>query len=118
MVDHVLVGSWGPFNNLGDLQTHYFRVPFEGTPRIVATAYLADVSIGDSPGPEGQPGQAGIALASFKRFEFLNDAGMVQEQEVTEVTAFLDIRRCVSITIALDLAIGTALGGWTFYTLS
>src|SRR4051812_8368743 len=89
--------SWGPISNAGDLQTHYFRIPFGGTPHIKATAYLAEVSIGQ------KDGRAGTAVATFKRFEFLDDNGIVQETELAAVSSFLEVNRCVSITIALDL---------------
>jgi hypothetical protein len=66
----------------------------------------------------GGSGTAGVAVASFKRFEFLDDNGIVQETELTSVSSFVEVQRCVSITIALDLVAATGCGGWSFYWLS
>jgi len=111
-VNFVQIASWGPINNAGDLQTHYFRIPFSDTPHIIATAYLAEVSIGQ------KDGRVGTAVATFKRFEFLDDNRIVQEKELTAVSSILEVTRCVSITIALDLDIAVGMGGWSFYFLS
>ena len=111
-IDWIETGSWGPLTNSGDLQTNYFRVPFAGAPNILATAYLAEVSIGET------GGVAGVAVATFKRFEFLDDGGNLQETELTSVASWVWVPRCVSVTIALDLVAATACGGWTFYALS
>ena len=110
-VSFAILGSVGPITNLGPLQTNYFRIPFSGAPHIVASAYLSEVSTG------GHNGQAGIAVATFKRFEFLDNNGVVQETELTSVSSILEVVRCVSITIALDLADATAMGGWSFFFL-
>ena len=111
-VDWVQVTTWGPLTNGGELQNNYARIPFAGQPHILASAYLNEVSIGifnNAPG---------IALASFKRFEFMDDRGIVQEQELTTITSWIDVPRCVSITIALDIRAATACAGWTYYYLS
>jgi hypothetical protein len=104
--------SWGPITNAGDLQTHYFRIPFAEAPHIVGSAYLSEVSTG------GKNGVAGVAVAAFKRFEFLDEEGVVQETELTTISSFVEVDKCVSITIALDLVDATACGGWSFYWLS
>ena len=111
-VDFVQAFNWGPIVNAGDLQTNYFRIPFGGTPHIVASAYLAEVSIGQ------KDGKVGTAVATFKRFEFLDNNGIVQETELTEVSSSLEVVQCVSVTIALNLEIATGMGGWSFYFLS
>lgn len=111
-VDFVQAATWGPIVNPGGLQTHYFRIPFRGTPHLVATSYLAEVSIGL------RDGRYGVAVATFKRFEFLDGEGFVRETELTAVSSILEVDRCVSITIALDLETATAMGGWSFYFLS
>jgi hypothetical protein len=59
-------------------------------------------------------GLAGVAVASFKRFEFLDDQGPTLETEITNISSFIEVENCVSITIALDLIDATACGGWTF----
>jgi hypothetical protein len=112
-VGTVWIASWGPINNPGAFQPNYWRIPFAGTPHILATAYLAEVSVGSL-----GDGIGGTAVASFKRFEFMDDDGFVQETEVTSVTSILEVSRCVSITVALDLVVATGMGGWTFYSLS
>jgi hypothetical protein len=111
-VDFVQTWSWGPISNPGALQTNYFRIPFGNAPHIVGSAYLAEVSTGEL------AGTGGVAVASFKRFEFLDDNGIVQENELTSVSSFVEVQRCVSITIALDLVAATGCGGWSFYWLS
>lgn len=111
-VDWVQTWTWGPITNSGGFQPNYFRIPFSGTPHIVGSAYLAEVSVGE------QGGTAGVAVACFKRFEFLDGNGIVQETEITSVAAFIEVENCVSITIALDLTAATGMGGWTFYWLS
>jgi hypothetical protein len=70
---------------------------------------LAEVSTG------GQNGMGGVAVAAFKRFEFLDGNGLVQETEITSVASFIEVDNCVSITIALDLNDATGCGGWSFY---
>jgi hypothetical protein len=111
-VDFVQAWTWGPITTSGGLQTNYFRIPFGGAPHIVGTSYLAEVSTGAS------GGTAGVAVASFKRFEFFDDNGIVQETEITSVASIIEVERCVSITIALDLTDATGCGGWSFYWLS
>ena len=112
MAEILAVASWGPLQYSGtDVQHNYFRIPFGGAPNVLATSYLAEVSIGDT------NGQAGVAVVAFKRFEFFDDNGVVQETEITSVGSSLFVARCVSITIALDLQDATGLGGWTFYGL-
>lgn len=111
-VNFVQTWTWGPISNPGPLQNNYFRVPFDGSPHIIGSAYLAEVGIGRS-GPE-----SGVAVAAFKRFEFLDDQGIVRETEITGVSSFIEVVKCVSITIALDLDTATGCGGWTFYWLS
>jgi hypothetical protein len=107
-VDWVQTWTWGLITNPGSLQTNYFRIPFSGTPHIIGSAYLAELS----------PGEQGVAVAAFKRFEFLDGNGLVQETEITSVASFIEVENCVSITIALDLIAATVLGGWTFYWVS
>jgi hypothetical protein len=102
--------TWGPAANPGQLQTHYWRIPFAGAPHICATAYLGQVGIGQ------QGARLGTVVASFKRYEFLDDHGLVQETELSTFPSVLEVNRCVSITIALDLEIAAGTGGWTFYT--
>jgi len=112
-VDFVWPWSWGPLSNSGGFQPNYFRIPFENAPHIFGTAYLAELSTGSSDGTDG------VAVATFKRFEFLDDNGIVQQSpDLTSVSSWIDVPRCVSITIALDLIDATALGGWSFYFLS
>jgi hypothetical protein len=112
MAEILTAASWGPLDNSGgDVQHNYFRIPFGGAPNVFATSYLAEVSIGSA------NGQAGVAVAAFKRFEFLDPNGIVQETEITSVASWLFVASCVSITIALDLQDATAMGGWTFYGL-
>jgi len=72
-VDWVQTWTWGPITNPGGFVPNYFRVPFSGAPHILGSAYLAEVSTGAT------GGRAGVALASVKRFEFLDDTGNVQE---------------------------------------
>jgi hypothetical protein len=106
--------SWGPISNPGSLQKHYFRFPFAGAPHIVASAYLDVVSIG------AKDGVSGFAFATFKRFEFFDQNGLVQERELSDADpwAFVEVERCVSITIALNLEVAVACGGWSFHTLT
>ncbi len=111
-VNWVQTTSWGPLTNAGALQNNYFRIPFQGTPHILASAYLNEVSIGEL------DGQAGVAVAAFKRFEFLDENGVVQETEVAAITSWIDVPNCVSITVALDIVAATACGGWVYYTLA
>jgi hypothetical protein len=111
-VDWTILASWGPFRNPDAWQTNYWRIPFAGTPHIVASAYINYVSIGVL---NGIPGSA---LAAFKRFEFLDNDGLVQEVEITSDWAFVEVDRCVSITVALDLECAIACGGWSFHFLS
>jgi hypothetical protein len=111
-VNWVQTTTWGPLSNPGDLQTHYAKVPFQGLPHILASAYLNEVSIGIL------NEQAGTAVAAFKRYEFMDDSGKVQEQELTSITSWIDVPRCVSITIALDIRAATACGGWAYYYLA
>ncbi len=106
-VDFVQSWTWGPLTNSGDFQPNYFRIPFSGTPHIIGTAFLAEVSTGMN------NGSGGVAVATFKRFEFMDDQGVVQETEQAVVSSIIEVERCVSITIALDLVDATAVGGWT-----
>ena len=87
-------------------------MPFSGAPHILATAYLDQVSLGT------YGGHGGTALAAFKRFEFLDDQGAVQQTELTTISSWIDVPRCVSITIAFDLEAAFATAGWTFYWIS
>ena len=111
-VDWVMLATWGPLSNSGQFQPNYWRIPFSGAPHIVASAYLSEVSTG------ALNNVAGVAVAAFKRFEFVDANGDVQEQEITEVSSFLEVDSCISITVALDLVAATAMGGWSFYWLS
>jgi len=106
------LANWGPMVNPGSWQTHYWRIPFAGTPHIVAAAYISYVSIGE------KDGVAGSAMAAFKRFEFLDDQGILRETEVTAASAFLEVEKCVSITVALDLEVALVCGGWAFHYLT
>jgi hypothetical protein len=58
-----------------------------------------------------------VAVATFKRFEFLDDKGFVREVDRPEVSSFIEVERCVSITVALDLIAATGCGGWSFVWL-
>jgi hypothetical protein len=111
-VNWVQAATWGLIVNTGDLQTNYWRIPFEGTPHILATAYMAEVSLG------AKDGTVGTAVATFKRFEYLDANGLVQETELSAVSSFLEVNNCVSITVALDLDDATGMGGWSFYYLN
>jgi hypothetical protein len=110
--DWVQTVTWGPITNSGELQNNYFRIPFAGAPHIVGSAYLAELSLG------GNDGVSGIAVATFKRCEFLDDGGLLQVREFTSLSSLIEVVRCVSITIALDLTDAVAMGGWTFYWMS
>jgi hypothetical protein len=112
-VDWVMAATWGPLQaGPGDLQKNYWRIPFADAPHIVGTAYVSEVSIGDN------DTTAGVAVATFKRFEYLDDAGLVQETELAEVSSIIEVERCISITVALDLSDATVMGGWSFYWMS
>ena len=111
-VDWVSNVSWGPITNPGPLQTHYWQIPFTGTPHVIATAYLCQVSIGE------QGGTAGVATAAFKRFQFLDSAGVLVENDLTSIMSNIEVVNCVSITVALDVVAATACGGWSFYGVS
>ena len=78
-----------------ELQNNYARIPFQGLPHILAS--FNEVSTAEL------NGEAGVAVAAFKRFEFMDDSGIVQEQELTSITSWIEVPRCVSITIALDI---------------
>jgi hypothetical protein len=103
--------NWGPIYNPGELQNNYWRVPFAGQPHIVASAYLNTASFGTLNGVHG------VATACFKRFEFFDEQGLVQETELTSLTSFIEVRRCVSITFAFDLRAAFAEAGWTVHFL-
>lgn len=112
MSTHLLaMTTWGPIANPGERQNHYYRIPFAGAPTILASSYLAEVSVGL------KDGVMGIAVATFKRFEYLDDGGLVQEKDLDTVLSCIKVERCISITIALDLIDATALGGWTFMSV-
>ena len=111
-IEWVQTWTWGPLDNPGELQNHYFRVPVDGAPHIVATAYLSELSTGLLGGTPG------IAVAAFKRFEFLDDQGSTQDTELTTITSWVDVPRCVSITLAFDLRAAFANAGWTFYSIA
>ena len=111
-VGWVQAWSWGPIYNSGERQNYYFRVPVTGTPHIIATASLNVLSTIEL------DGVAGHALASFDRFEFLDDQGVTQETEVPSITSWVDVPRCVSITLAVGLRAAAACGQWSFYGLS
>jgi hypothetical protein len=103
--------TWGPLTNPGALQTNYWRIPFAGAPHILGSAFLSEVSTGEL------DGTAGVAVATFKRFEFLDEKGSVREVDQPEVSSFIEVERCVSITVALDLIAATGCGGWSFVWL-
>lgn len=111
-VDWVQTWTWGPLDNPGELQNHYFRVPIEGAPHIIASAYVNELSVGT------KDGVAGIAVAAFKRFEFLDNQGQLRETELTTITSWIEVQRCVSITLAFDLRAAFANAGWTIYWVS
>jgi len=110
-VDWVQTWNWGPIDNPGDRQNNYFRIPFNGAPHILASAYLNYVSIGL------KDGVFGTATATFKRFEFFDDSGTVQETELASIMSWIEVPRCVSITVAFDLGAAIADAGWTIYFL-
>jgi len=105
------LGTWGPFRNSGTRQNNYWRIPFSGSPHIIASAYINYVSLAAN-----NP-TAGWAMATFKRFEFMDDNGFVQETDVPSVVSGIEVFNCVSITVALDLEYAIAEAGWTFYCL-
>jgi hypothetical protein len=109
-VDWVMAANWGVFSDSGS-ENNYWRIPFAGTPHILATSYLGELS------PGARDGVEGVAVSAFKRFEFLDGGGLVQETELTGVATFIEVVNCVSITVALDLTDATVLGGWSFYWL-
>ncbi len=111
-VNWVQTTTWGPITNPGELQNNYARIPFQGLPHILASAYLNEVSTAEL------NGEAGVAVAAFKRFEFMDESGIVQEQELASIVSWIEVPRCVSITIALDIVAATACGGWAYYYLS
>jgi hypothetical protein len=111
-VDWVMLVSWGPLTNSGDSQPNYWRVPFSGAPHILASAYLGAVSTGTL------NDVAGVAIAAFKRFEFLDANGNIQEQEVAQPQSGLEVENCVSITVVLELTAAAAIGGWSFFFVS
>jgi hypothetical protein len=69
----VMNASWGPLVNPGALQTNYWRIPFAGSPHILGSALLSEVSVGI------KDGLAGVAVATFKRFEFRDEGGVVHQ---------------------------------------
>lgn len=112
MAEILTAATWGPLENSGtDVQHNYFLIPFTGSPSVFANSYLAEVSLGAS------NGQVGVAVAAFKRFQFLDNNGVLQETEITSIASWLFVENCVSITIALDLQDAAAMGGWTFYSV-
>lgn len=107
-VGWIMNATWGPISNPGDLQNNYWRIPFDGRPHILGSSFLSEVSIGL------KDGVAGVAVATFKRFEFVDKDGVVREVDQSAVSSFIEVDRCVSITVALDIRAATAMGGWSF----
>jgi hypothetical protein len=105
--------SWGPFQNSGALQVHHFKMPFSGAPHVFATAYLSEVSTGGV-----VDGNAGVAMVCFLSWEYLDNDGHKHTQHATGVPNAIEVEKCVSITIDLEVVEATAVGGWTFYVLS
>lgn len=64
-VDFVQTWSWGPLTNSGSLQTNYFRIPLSGTPHIIGSAYLAEVSVGEQAAPLESPSQLSSGSSSW-----------------------------------------------------
>ena len=111
MGDWVSVGFWDRYNDSDTEQKNYWRVPYDGAPNIVATAYLSAFS----GGIDLDNSVTGLALASFKRYEYLDESGEVQEVEITTPTNWLQIERVVSITLALDVTKSWAELGFTVH---
>jgi hypothetical protein len=57
-------------------------------------------------------------MATFERFEFMNREGIVREIVVTSPTAFIEVQRCVSITLEFVIRTAWAEAGWSVYFLS
>jgi hypothetical protein len=113
MVIHFLVlATWGPLSNSANsIQRNYWRIPFAGTPNLYATSYLSEFS----GGLDENTGVTGVAVATFKRYEYLDASGIVQEVDLPAVSSYLTVNNCVSITLALDLTRATGMLGATFY---
>ena len=110
-VDWVQSFTWGPIRSTDGEQTHHARIPFQGTPNILATAYINAISSADVDEVVG-------AMATFERFEFMNREGIVREIVVTSPTAFIEVQRCVSITLEFVIRTAWAEAGWSVYFLS
>lgn len=110
-VSWVQLWNWGPIYNDGPVRKDYWRVPFDRPRHIVASAYVNVVSLGF----DGE--DAGVAAATFKRFEMRDDRGAVREVAVDEFTAFIEVRGCVSITLARVTRRAWADCGWSIYFL-
>ena len=90
-VGFVMAASWGPLAaDPGAVQNNYWRIPFDDSPHIVATAYLSELSIG------AHDGRTGIAVATFKRFEYLDDAGQTSLDELNDVYVLVNFRPAVT----------------------
>jgi hypothetical protein len=113
-VDFVQAFSWGPITSPGGPSVNFFRIPFAGAPHILGSAYLKNVY---TMAP-GQPPDGAGAWALFTRFEFLDDNGRIQETEILSPPGFVEVQRCVSITIMFLINDAHAVGGWSFYWLS
>jgi hypothetical protein len=111
MGEWVSVGFWDRYNDSDTEQKNYWRVPYAGTPNIIATTCLSAFS----GGIDLDANVTGLALASFKRYEYLDENGAVQEVEVTRPTNWLQIDRVVSITFALDVTRAWAELGFTVH---
>jgi hypothetical protein len=108
-----MAANWGLFTNTGGDDPHRWRFPFAGAPHILGTSYLGEFSQG------AQNGVGGAGVVTFKRYEFLDSGGLVQEVELsTEPVTFLEVTSCVSITVEINLNDATVLGGWSFYWLT
>src|ERR1700761_7474231 len=85
MGDWVSVGFMDRYNDSDTEQRNYWRVPYDGAPNIVATTCLSAYS----GGIDLDNSVTGLALASFKRYEYFDESGTVQEVEITTPTNWL-----------------------------
>jgi hypothetical protein len=108
-----MAANWGLFTNTGGQEPHVWRIPFAGAPHILATSYLGEFSQGE------QNGVGGAGVVAFRRYEFLDFNGLVQEVDLSpDPVTFIEVPSCVSITVEINLEDATVLGGWSFYWLS
>lgn len=110
-VNWIQAWTWGPLASPGGEQTHHFRIPFRDHPHIIATAYLNATSSADVDEVVG-------AMATFRSFEFLDEEGFVREVVQPSPSAFVEVQRCVSVTLEYVIRVAWAEAGWTIYYLS